>query len=179
MSPIQSTELKDQTYISVTAWLVIMLTGVIFYFTAFNLVKIHMIAEVQVEVLSDAIANPLEGMGDVQEKIKVFYYTVCAFCIIGLIAGIGILRRRALGKLIFTVLSIVAVIGIVFMAIYIRFYIHDKYFEQPANVDFSSMFNKMLRLNMAVYGVFAVVVARTLFRAVLKLNSKAYKLYFE
>ncbi|MEL6835276.1 MAG: hypothetical protein AAFY48_03685 [Bacteroidota bacterium] len=178
--------IKDETFISSTAWVFLILAGTVLYWSAVGGGMMQLVLEVQNRTFLD----PPGGIpGEFTERIQraqmqaLFVLAILAIGgVLLIVTSIVVLKRRNWGRVLMTVSIFVLVAVLLFLALYIG----SLYFRQlqalsvkiPGEDGFGKTFQLASKLQYLSYGLFSIIICWLMLRAAIKLNRPRIRALF-
>ena len=179
--------IKDEAFISSTAWVMIILVGVVLYWALVGGVAAQLVAEFQ----SSFLADPPGGMpNDMMTELRrgrqqslLILGILIVGCILLMMTAIAVLKRRNWGRVLMTI----SILVLVAIDMFIVFYVGSKamrklnelVFRMPAGDEgFHNTFETAARLQFFSYGLFSILICWLMVRAVIKLNRPRIRALF-
>lgn len=180
MKEISLKEINHRITLKVVAWVTIIFFGIGLYFTLFTLIEMEMLLHSpafkelsHLSFDSEQNSKGTFGFSSIQSLTRLVYVALFFITLTGLIAGIGLLKRRNWGRILFSVMAGIATVIIVggniyFVLLLDRFLVSfsDDYLPTVQKIQFLS------------YELFLVLLAWMLVRMTVKINSPEMRLHF-
>lgn len=174
---------KNQVYVSVVAWLVIILNATCLYFSLANVVQFYIV--LQSSPFDTKDYGMMAAFFYTQDIIQTLLFFTFLLYTFGLVSGIGLLKRKYWGLILYTVVSSLWVILIVGLVIFYRmnanlifneiFYNSDAVSEI---VQVSEHIKRAKNIEIITYGIFLLIVTRMILKSIFKLNNKKFRRIF-
>lgn len=186
MENVPSQEFKDQVFISTSAWVIIVFSFIVLYFSCFQWLSFRQITATQ-EMMFQGTEAIEHGFMAVKQKAEVLITIILTSSIVGafllIITAMNLLRRRKSGRILFTITT-----GILLtLLLFFLFYSSKNYQHQLLTIlpDFTSseegltnQFLKVAHFQFLGIGVFCLILSWALVRVMIKMNSKRIRSYF-
>jgi hypothetical protein len=183
---VTSQEIKDQAFISTSAWVIIVFSFIALYFSCFKWLSFQQITATQ-EMMFQGTEAFEHDFTAVKQKTEALLTIVLTSSIVGsfllLITALNLLRRRKSGRILFTItISILLALLLFFL-----FYSSKNYQQQLVSIlpnfpiggeGLTSQFLKVARFQFLGTGVFCLILSWALVRVMIKMNSKHIRKYF-
>ncbi|MEM1215671.1 MAG: hypothetical protein AAGJ82_08305 [Bacteroidota bacterium] len=188
MTPITAPQaLKDQVFLSTTAWIFILLSATILYALGSKLLvsqqSVDLVAEALGESRNPEMVTHFAEMRWIQSQVLVFWGGIAVTALLLLASAILLLRRARWSRGIFTTACLIAVAEILAFVFWRRQQFVDMATKTSARGDgVSEVWGRMqdaALLQTKLGLVFFAIVAWALVRTLIRLNRKRMKQYFD
>lgn len=186
MENATSQEIKDQVFISTSAWVIIVFSFIALYFSCFQWISFQQVTATQEMMFQGTEAFEHDFM-DIKQKTEALFTIIFTSTTIGsfllILTALNLLRRRKSGRILFTI-----TVGILLvLLLFFLFYSSKNYQHQLLSIlpnfpaeegGLSSQFLKVARFQFLGVGVFCLILSWALVRVMIKINSKRIRTYF-
>lgn len=175
---------KSQLFISTIAWIFIILSATVLYFSITNVVVFKLGMDLQKEMFADMGSGTENGL---PQKMQEIWQTMWLFLLVGLlssvallISAVNLLKRRNWARILFTVVCVLIAMLFVALAFYMKYQageMLDLFDASFGDASFSKI-KLAQKIQLASYLIFMVFAAWAVIRVLVKLNSQRMREYF-
>lgn len=182
--------LKDETFISTAAWVILIFAFIILYWSGFYYLTLQLVAETQAEMFSGVDAGPAvefsQDFQRIQEQMSLGIMVAGLGSLMLIVTSIAVLKRRNWGRILMTIASVALVATLLFFVFYVGGQWYDKMNETMLGMpggfnDQGHIVNRMqkgFRLQFLSYGIFVLLICWALLRVIIKLNRRRIRALF-